>query len=229
MSDLHCKAVIFDMDGTILDTLDDLASSVNYALEANGLPKRTRDEVRRFVGNGAVKLIRRAVPEGTTDALFDKVFASYTAHYAVHCADATKPYDGIPELLRSLRKAGIKTAVVSNKPDEAVGILAKRYFPDLFDAAVGTREGIKTKPAPDSVFEIIKKIGAEKKDCVYVGDSEVDIETAQNAGIPCLSVSWGFKGSEVLAEHGAKKIVASAAELSAAILKSRHSFSISVS
>ena len=217
MSGLHYKAVIFDMDGTILDTLDDLASSVNYALDANGLPKRTRDEVRRFVGNGAVKLIRRAVPEGTTDALFDKVFASYTAHYAVHCADATKPYDGILELLRSLRKAGIKTAVVSNKPDEAVGILAKRYFPDLFDAAVGTREGIKTKPAPDSVFEIIKTIGAGKKDCVYVGDSEVDIETAKNAGIPCISVSWGFKGSEFLAEHGAKKIVASAAELSKAV------------
>ena len=158
MSGLHYKAVIFDMDGTILDTLDDLASSVNYALEANGLPKRTREEVRRFVGNGAVKLIRRAVPEGTADDLFDKVFALYTSYYDVHCADATKPYDGITELLALLRSKGVKTAVVSNKPDEAVRILAETYFPHLFDAAVGTREGIKTKPAPDSVFEIIKKI-----------------------------------------------------------------------
>ena len=217
MSELHCKAVIFDMDGTILDTLDDLASSVNYALEANGLPKRTREEVRRFVGNGAVKLIRRAVPEGTADILFDKVFALYTTYYDEHCADATKPYDGIPELLALLRSKGVKTAVVSNKPDEAVRVLADTYFPHLFDAAVGTRTGIKTKPAPDSVFEIIKKIGAEKKDCVYVGDSEVDIETAKNAGIPCISVSWGFKGNEFLAEHGAQKIVDNAKELSAAI------------
>ena len=217
MSDLHYKAVIFDMDGTILDTLDDLASSVNYALEANGLPKRTREEVRRFVGNGAVKLIRRAVPEGTADDLFDKVFALYTSYYDVHCADATKPYDGITELLALLRSKGIKTAVVSNKPDEAVRILAEMYFPRLFDAAAGTRDGIKTKPAPDSVFEIIKKIGAEKKGCVYVGDSEVDIETAKNAGIPCISVSWGFKDSEFLAEHGAQKIVNNAKELSAAV------------
>ncbi|MBM7022322.1 HAD family hydrolase [Treponema sp. Marseille-Q4523] len=217
MSGLYYKAVIFDMDGTILDTLDDLASSVNYALEANGLPKRTREEVRRFVGNGAVKLIRRAVPEGTEDDLFDKVFALYTSYYDVHCADATKPYDGITELLAILRSKGVKTAVVSNKPDEAVQILVETYFPHLFDAAVGTRDGIKTKPAPDSVFEIIKKIGAEKKDCVYVGDSEVDIETAKNAGIPCISVSWGFKESEFLAEHGAQKIVNNAKELSAAV------------
>lgn len=217
MSGLHYKAVIFDMDGTILDTLDDLASSVNYALEANGFPKRTREEVRRFVGNGAVKLIRRAVPEGTADALFDKVFEDFDARYKVHCADATKPYDGIPELLASLRASGIKTAVVSNKPDEAVRILAETYFPHLFDAAVGTRDGIKTKPAPDSVFEIIKKIGAGKKDCVYVGDSEVDIETAKNAGIPCISVSWGFKDRGFLAEHGAQKIVNNAKELSAAV------------
>ena len=217
MSGLQYTAVIFDMDGTILDTLNDLASSVNYALEANGLPKRTREEVRRFVGNGAVKLIRRAVPEGTADTLFDKVFALYTTYYDEHCADATKPYDGIPELLALLRSKGVKTAVVSNKPDEAVRVLADTYFPHLFDAAVGTRTGIKTKPAPDSVFEIIKKIGAEKKDCVYVGDSEVDIETAKNAGIPCISVSWGFKGNEFLAEHGAQKIVDNAKELSAAI------------
>ncbi|MGI5055328.1 HAD family hydrolase [Treponema socranskii] len=217
MSGLHYKAVIFDMDGTILDTLDDLVSSVNYALEANGLPKRTREEVRRFVGNGAVKLIRRAVPEGTEDDLFDKVFALYTSYYDVHCADATKPYDGITELLALLRSKGVKTAVVSNKPDEAVRILAETYFPHLFDAAVGTREGIKTKPAPDSVFEIIKTIGAEKKDCVYVGDSEVDMETAKNAGIPCISVSWGFKEREFLAEHGAQKIVNNAKELSAAV------------
>ena len=217
MSGLHYKAVIFDMDGTILDTLDDLASSVNYALEANGFPKRTREEVRRFVGNGAVKLIRRAVPEGTEDDLFDKVFALYTSYYDVHCADATKPYDGITELLALLRSKGVKTAVVSNKPDEAVRILVETYFPHLFDAAVGTRDGIKTKPAPDSVFEIIKKIGAGKKDCVYVGDSEVDMETAKNAGIPCISVSWGFKESEFLAEHGAQKIVNNAKELSAAV------------
>ena len=208
---------IFDLDGTLLSTLGDLAASTNYALRWAGMPERTVEEVRMFVGNGVKLLMERAIPGGLDNPRFEATYARFREHYMVHSLDTTRPYDGIPELLASLRASGIKTAVVSNKPDEAVRILAETYFPHLFDAAVGTRDGIKTKPAPDSVFEIIKKIGAEKKDCVYVGDSEVDMETAKNAGIPCISVSWGFKESEFLAEHGAQKIVNNAKELSAAV------------
>lgn len=194
------------MDGTILNTLDDLEGATNYALVKNNLPQRTTDEVRGFVGNGVRRLIERAVPDGTPVPVIDAVYADFSSYYEKHCADRTKPYGGMNEMLASIRAAGIKTAVVSNKDDYAVQTLARVYFPALFDAVVGVREGIKRKPAPDTVFEVMKRLGVPKEQCIYIGDSEVDIETARNAGIPCISVSWGFKGRKFLEEHDARKI-----------------------
>lgn len=201
------KLVIFDMDGTILNTLDDLADSTNYALLANGLPERTIGEVRSFVGNGIRRLIERAVPAGTDAAQLDRVHESFTAHYKAHCADKTKPYDGILELIRDLRAAGCRTAVVSNKADYGVQTLCRDYFPGLFDMAVGEREGIRKKPSPDSVNEVLKKLSVVRADAVYIGDSDVDIETARNAGLDCIAVEWGFRGREFLIEHGAGRLV----------------------
>lgn len=207
------SAVIFDMDGTILDTLDDLADAMNYVLRLNNMPVRTTGEIRRFVGNGVRKLIERAVPEETAVSVKENVYGEFSSYYSKHCADRTKPYDGIKEMLFCVRNAGIKTAVVSNKDDYAVQTLARVYFPALFDAVVGVREGIKKKPAPDTVFEVMTRLDVTKEQCVYIGDSEVDIETAQNAGIPCISVSWGFKGRDFLEEHNALKIVDTISEL----------------
>lgn len=205
----HCryKLVIFDMDGTILNTLEDLADSINYALSANGYAGRTLDEVRCFVGNGIRKLVERAVPEGTGEAEKERVYESFTAHYKVHCADKTRPYDGIVELLKSLREAGCMTAVVSNKADYGVQILCDDYFPGLFDAAVGERPGICRKPSPDSVNEVLAKLDVSRGQAVYVGDSDVDVETAKNAGLACIAVEWGFRDRNFLLAHGADVIV----------------------
>jgi phosphoglycolate phosphatase len=212
------SAAIFDMDGTILNTLDDLADAANYALSANGMPVRTTDEVRCFVGNGVRKLIERAVPAGTDVSGIDKVYADFSSYYAGHCADRTQPYEGIKEMLAVIRSAGMKTAVVSNKDDYAVQTLARVYFPALFDAVAGVHEGIKKKPAPDTVFEVMKRLDVTKEQCMYIGDSEVDIQTSQNVGIPCISVSWGFKGRDFLEEHGAYMIVDMVSELTDLLL-----------
>lgn len=216
-------AAVFDMDGTILDTLDDLTDATNYALVKHGFPPCTREAVRSFVGNGAGMLMKRAlgIETGKRDCsseLFEAVYADYFACYTAHCADKTKAYDGILDVLSHLRAHGVHTAVVSNKPHEAVLQLCRNYFPDLFDEAVGTRPGIKEKPAPDAVFEIIKKLNVQKEACIYVGDSDVDIDTAKNAALPCISVSWGFKSREFLEAHGATCIVDTAAELEALLL-----------
>ncbi len=207
------KIVIFDLDGTILDTLDDLAASTNAALEASGLKVRTRDEVRRFVGNGIRLLIERAVPSGTPVSTTDRVFEAFKAHYKQHCKDRTAPYEGVISLLNELRAKNIKAAVVSNKADFAVGELCRDYFPGLIDSAVGEREGIKRKPAPDSVLAVLRELGCEASDAVYVGDSDVDVETAANSGMECVSVTYGFRSREFLAEHGATTFADSVAEL----------------
>lgn len=188
-------------------------NSVNYALRKNSLPERSREEVRAFVGNGIRLLIERAVPGGTGIGITDKVFADFKEHYAVHSCDNTRPYEGINELLTVLNEKGIKTAVVSNKADFAVQTLSERYFAGLFAVSVGERENIARKPAPDSVNAVIEMLGVDKKSSVYVGDSEVDIETALNAGIPCISVDWGFRSRALLQEKGAATIVSSADEL----------------
>lgn len=207
------KLAVFDMDGTILDTLEDLKDSTNFALEKCGYPVRTYDEVRRFVGNGIRKLIERAVPEGLTVEQIDRVHEVFTEHYKVHCADKTKAYDGIKPLLVKLRASGVKTAVVSNKADYGVQELCKEYFDGLFDYAVGEREGIRRKPAPDAVNEALRVLGIDKSEAVYIGDSDVDFETAKNAELPCISVLWGFRDEEFLREKGATLFVRDPAEI----------------
>ncbi len=207
------KLAVFDMDGTILDTLEDLKDSTNFALEKCGYPTRSYDEVRRFVGNGIRKLIERAVPEGLTVEQIDRVHEVFTEHYKVHCADKTKAYDGIKPLLEKLRASGVKTAVVSNKADYGVQELCKEYFDGLFDYAVGEREGIRRKPAPDAVNEALRVLGIDKSEAVYIGDSDVDFETAKNAELPCISVLWGFRDEEFLREKGATLFVRDPAEI----------------
>ena len=208
--------IVFDLDGTLLDTLDDLTSAVNAALTAYQLPKRTREEVRGFIGNGIVKLMERAVGENVLqDTTFNEVLTAFKEYYKAHCADETKPYDGVMELLQELKARGVKTAVLSNKADFAVKLLAKEYFGDLLEEAVGENEaaGIRKKPAPDGLFAVMEKLGAAKNNTVYIGDSEVDIQTAKNAGVDCISVTWGFKDREFLAENGAKILINSPMEI----------------
>jgi len=212
------QAAVFDLDGTILDTLDDLSDSLAAVLRRAGLPERTREETRRFVGNGIRLLIERAVPKGTEQSKTDAVYADFLSYYGAHCAEKTAPYPGIAETLRALRSAGIRTAVVSNKADAPVKTLVARYFPSLFDAAVGEREGIRRKPAPDALFEVIRLLGVSPDGTVYVGDSDVDIETAKNAGIPCLSVAWGFRSRDFLFRHGATALIERPEELTALLL-----------
>lgn len=226
------KLVIFDLDGTLLDTLADLAAAVNAALAQNHMPGRTLTEVRQFVGNGIRKLIERAVPEGTAPEQTEQVLADFRAYYDAHCTDLTVPYEGIPELLEALRSEGVRMAVVSNKADSAVQKICAALLPEM-DAIVGEREGIPRKPAPDGVQAVLKKLcptfeplAAHREDygvgslpqVVYVGDSDVDILTARNAGIPCISVSWGFRSAEFLREHGAETVVSTAEELLALLL-----------
>ena len=207
------RLAIFDLDGTILNTLEDLADSTNYALSVHNMPGRTIDEVRRFVGNGIHKLIERAVPQGSTDEQIERVFATFKEYYKEHCAVKTRPYDEIMELLKTLREKGVLTAVVSNKGDFAVQILCKDYFPGLFDFAVGEREGIRRKPAPDSVLAVLEQFHISKEDAVYIGDSEVDIQTAENAGMKEIAVTWGFRSEDFLKENGADCLVHTPEEL----------------
>ena len=214
------KLAIFDMDGTILNTLADLAASVNFALTAEGYPTRTIEEVRLFVGNGIRKLIERSVPRGTIVQNIDKVHEKFTAHYTKHCTDNTKPYEGINELLGELRKNGCKTAVVSNKADYAVQKLCIEYFPEYFDMVAGEQQPIyKKKPAPDLVFLIMDKLNVAAEDTVYIGDSDVDIQTAVNAKVDCICVDWGFRSREFLLQNGAEKIVSDTIQLRQAILQ----------
>lgn len=212
------QAVLFDLDGTLLDTLDDLADSVNGILGKHGFPLRTREEIRRFLGNGSEQLMRQALPEETTD--FANYLAEYQAYYKGHMAEKTKPYDGILELLDALRQAGLKIGVVSNKFDTAVKGLCERYFPGYIHAAAGEREaeGIRRKPAPEMVFLAAKRLGVEEKNCLYVGDSEVDILTAQHAGMDCVSVTWGFREEAFLRQAGAVHLVHTPEELKQWIL-----------
>ena len=199
------KAVVFDMDGTILDTLEDLRSSVNHALREHGLPERSSAEIRSFLGSGMVYLIHRAVPEGTDPETEASVLASHKAYYPMHCAEQTKPYPGICELLSSLRDAGILTAVVSNKSDPNVQALVKDYFDGLFTVAVGARDGIPRKPSPELVEIALSELGVSKSDAVYIGDSDIDVATARNAGLSMITVLWGFRDKPQLIEAGAER------------------------
>ena len=215
---MSCKLAIFDLDGTLLDTLDDLAGSVNHALESESLPTRSILEVRSFIGNGIRNLIDRSVPADTDPAVTDRVFAAFKAHYALHSKDITHPYEGVCELLARIRAAGCKVAILSNKADFAVQELCALYFDGLYDFAAGERAGIPKKPAPDSIFAIADSFGIARSACVYIGDSEVDIETARNADMKLICVDWGFRDRDVLISAGAERIVSDIASLEAAIL-----------
>lgn len=207
------QLAIFDLDGTLLNTLEDLADSVNYVMRSFGYPERNLTEVRAFVGNGIRKLVERSAPNGTSAEEIDRMFDQFKEYYGAHCADKTKPYDGIMELLDALKKQDMKLAVVSNKADYAVKALCEQYFAGIFDVAVGERAGIARKPAPDTVHEVLKNLQLDKAQTVYIGDSEVDVQTAKNAEMDCIAVDWGFRDKEVLEETGAETIVSTPAEL----------------
>ena len=194
------RAMIFDLDGTLLNTLDDLADSVNAAMREFSLPLKNIDEVRDNVGNGGRRLIAGVVPGGETNPRFEEILAYYVPYYQAHCRIKTKPYDGVLPLLAKLREEGILLAIVSNKGDGAVKELSREYFQDLVCEAVGEREGIRRKPAPDSVAEAMRLMQVTPEETLYIGDSEVDYETAANAGVPCALVTWGFRGREALAQ-----------------------------
>ena len=212
------KLAIFDLDGTILDTLEDLADAMNYALGEHGYPGRTIEEVRRFVGNGIRKLIERAVQAGLAKEEIDRVHEAFSAYYQQHCADKTRPYEGVLPLLERLRAAGCLTAVVSNKADAAVQPLCRRYYNGLFDYAVGERTGIRRKPDPDSVQEVLRRLQVEAADAVYIGDSEVDIQTAKNAGLDSIIVTWGFRDRDYLESQGGRRFVDRPEEIEQIIL-----------
>ena len=207
------KAIIFDLDGTLTDTLEDLYLSVNHALRSCNLPERSLDEVRRFVGNGIRKLIERSVPEGTSIALLERCFEAFRAFYVLHCQDHTRLYPGIASLLTALHAKGYRMAVVSNKLQAGVDELADTFFNGVIDVAIGEQQGIPRKPEPDMVKHALDRLGVKKEEAIYVGDSDVDLQTASNAGLPCISVLWGFRNRDFLVAHGATMLIESPQEV----------------
>lgn len=204
---------IFDLDGTLLNTLGDLAASCNYALRTFNMPERTVDEVRRFVGNGVRLLMTRAIPGGDKNPDFDECYATFRKHYLHHSLDTTAPYPGIREMIDTLKANGKNIAVVSNKFYEATQELVRHFWGDEIKVAIGERPDIHKKPAPDTVNEALRQLGASRSTAVYIGDSDVDIDTAKNSGMPCISVLWGFRDKEFLLEHGATTLVSTPAEI----------------
>ena len=204
---------IFDLDGTLLSSLEDLAASTNYALRWAGMPEKTLEEVRMFVGNGVKLLMERAIPDGLHNPRFEEVYAKFREHYLKHNLDRTHPYDGVLELLVELKRRGKKLAIVSNKFYAATQDLAHHFFADTIEVAIGERENIRKKPAPDTVLEALRQLGASKDGAVYIGDSDVDVMTAKNSGLPCISVLWGFRDKEFLIENGATLFVESPHEI----------------
>lgn len=199
--------IIFDLDGTLLNTIEDLADSTNYALHAFGLPARSLDEVRRFVGNGVELLIRRAVDGALSAQQEASCLATFKKHYSGNMYNKTRPYDGIPELVRMLCGQAYHLAIVSNKFDSAVKELNRIYFEDMFPIAVGASDTVAKKPAPDVVFEVLRQFGVDQTHALYVGDSDVDGATAKNAGIPFIGVAWGFREEDVLRQAGAQSVI----------------------
>ncbi len=205
---------IFDLDGTLLDTLQDLATSVNYALQTHDMPVHSVDAIRGFVGNGVRLLMERAVPDGAQNPQFEAAFATFRQHYMQHSLDTTCPYPGIPEMLHQLKQRGCRLAVVSNKMMAATQELVRHFFPEV-EVAIGEHEaeGIRKKPAPDTVYQALRQLEVGKEQAVYVGDSDVDLQTARNSGLPCISVLWGFRSRDFLLHHGATTFVTHPSEL----------------
>ncbi len=215
--------VIFDLDGTLLNTLPDLHGAVNYALRRHALPERTIDEVRAFVGNGILNLIKLAVPEGCGEGMVASVFECFKEYYGKHSNDETTPYKGVPELVTRLKEEGVKLGVVSNKAQFAVTEIMKHYFGDIFDVTLGEREGIPRKPAPEGVFDAVKALAGKK--ALYVGDSDVDVKTARNAGLDSVMVTWGFRSKEELTAAGASALADTADELYNVIMEGNDAYS----
>ena len=207
------KAVIFDMDGTTLDTLEDLLGALNHTLGRFGFPLHDLREMRGYVGNGIRRQIEQGAPAGTPAETIDRMLPVFMEYYKVHGAEHTHPYEGIPELLRHLRDSGIRTAIVSNKADVSVRRLTEVYFPGLFEVSVGEKEGVRRKPVPDSVLEVLRIMGLSVSDAVYVGDSEVDIQTADRAGMDRIIVGWGFRDRKDLLRDGADRVFGSPREV----------------
>lgn len=210
---MNYKIAIFDLDGTLLDTLADLSSSLNRSLREFGFAEQTADEVRAHVGNGSAKLLELSVPGGKSNPQYGSILSFYGSWYDKHCRIETKPYPGIIELLRRLKNDGVLCCVVSNKPDAAVKALCAHFFSGLVSAAAGERQGILRKPSPDALTAVLAELGADRRRAVYIGDSEVDIETASNADMPCISVTWGFRSRSQLEKAGAVSFAGSADEL----------------
>ena len=217
----NIKAVIFDLDGTLLNTLEDLTDSCNAALKQFGFPERTINEVRTFVGNGLGVLMEKAIPLGKENPKFQEALSALQNHYAKNWQNKTKPYEGVLDVMKALFDRRIQMGIVSNKPDAQVKELCNLYFKDFVPSscAVGEHAGVRRKPAPDSVLKVIEVLGAKKEECVYVGDSEVDIQTAKAAGLLCISVTWGFREEEFLREKGATYFAHNCAELINALTK----------
>ncbi len=209
---MKIKAIVFDLDGTLLNTLTDLSVSVNYMLDKYGFPSRTEKEVRSFLGSGIRVLVEKALPD-EHKGMLDECLKVFKTHYDVHKDDNTAPYDGVIEMLASVKAAGYKSAIVSNKYDAAVQELKDKTFTGLIDFALGEGNGIKTKPAPDGVWLALGKLGVSKEESVYIGDSEVDLLTAKNAGLKCIAVTWGFRDRDELVKNGAEYIADSPREI----------------
>ena len=194
--------IIFDMDGTLLDTLEDLTDSINYMLNKYSYPTKTIDQIRSYVGNGIKALVERAIPDGAENPNFDEAYDCFLSYYEAHSEDKTKAYAGVCELIEKFRQHGYKMAIVSNKFDAGLKVLAKKFFPTI-EVAIGESAGVNKKPAPDMVFAAMNQLGSTKEKSVYIGDSDVDFMTAKNSGIDCVSVLWGFRTREFLSDMGA--------------------------
>ncbi len=209
--------IIFDLDGTLLNTLDDLTDSVNYALAQLGKPLHTSEEVRMMIGNSVNYLIEKAMPEGSSEEEINRCLAAYEKHYHTNMNNKTAPYKGIHEMLATVKEQGYKTAVVSNKSDRFTKVLVEQYFGEFITVAQGRSEFFPRKPAPDSVWHVMNLLGSSKETTAYVGDSEVDVITARNAGVPCVGCLWGFRDRETLESEGAAAIIAAPDELIKAV------------
>ncbi len=207
------NTVIFDMDGTVLNTLDDLTDAVNYVFSKFDLPARDKEDYRKFFGNGIGYAMKCAAPAGTDDALFDKMVPIFRDYYNEHCLDKTAPYEGILDLMKALYDKSYKMAIVSNKIDSAVKELNERFFSKYVSVAIGEKPRIRRKPAADTVIAALSELGSSRGEAIYVGDSEVDLQTARNSGLPCIAVLWGFRDKELLIENGATTFAATPSEV----------------
>lgn len=216
---MRWDAVLFDMDGTVSDTLGNITQAVNYVLDRFGMPGHPAEELKPLLGWGARALLSRAVPEGTTQEELDRVVECYLPYYAAHAGEDSPPYEGVIPLLRRLKEQGVLLAIISNKPDTAVQPVVSAHFAGLVDLAVGEKPGIRRKPNPDMLENAARELGVRLDRCVYVGDTEVDIETARNTGIPCIAVTWGFRSRERLVQAGAEVIVDTPWELGDRLLQ----------